>query len=394
MKIGKIHYRTVAVLAVVITSLMASSVWAKPKGKTLKVGIALRLDDKFNDTVYAMMTGIETAKALYEKRHPGVTVVLKRYPHGDDLASVVSAAAKANEDHTAAVVGGELSEESLVLGEKLGEKHVVFITPTSSNPNVTEGRPYAFRACFSDRLVASKLAEFTARRLKPTVVGVLHNVSSPYTDFLSKQFIQTFDEIMASLPANKRVPLIEEKVLKDTQDFDQQIQNFIDKKVTHVAMLLHQSDLLKFALQAANKGFFPVYIGSDGWGSNEHVFKNLVSESPFGARFHAFRNSYWKEDSRSKMAVDFKAAYEEQHKRKPTAWSAISFDATWTLLVAMDRAKDPNSGESIRAALTNIKDLQLVTADHFKFGSDNSPRKDLFIYRLDKSGVNYEATLR
>lgn len=391
MKTG--NNRSLSILLAAIVMMGGFSAEAATK-KTLRVGIILRLNDKFNDTVSAMTTGIETAKALYERKHPGVKIELKHYPHSNDLESVMKAANQSIADKVPAVIGGELSEEAFVIGDRLGESKSVFITPTSSNPKVTEGKPYAFRACFSDRLVASQLAHYMVDILKPKSIGLLHNVSSPYTDFLSKQFMETHAEIMAKFPPDRRVPLHQEKVLRDTPDFGKQIDAFMEKGVTHIAMLTHQSDLLKFALQAANKGFFPVYLGSDGWGSNEHVHKNLVIESPHGSKFSAFRNSYWKQDAQTPMAKDFRETYEGMHTRKPTAWSAISFDAAWILFTAMDRAKKPSDGEEIRKQMTQIKKLHLVTADQFAFGPDNSPRKDLYIYRLDKSGINYEATLR
>ena len=146
-------------------------------------------------------------------------------------------------------------------------------------------------------------------------------------------------------------------------------------------------------MQAADKDFFPVYIGSDGWGSNEHVYKNLVVE-PSQKKFIAFRNSYWKQDATTPIETEFRKTYAKDQRREPNAWAAISFDAAWVLFNSMDKAAKPSDGESIRKAMVAIKDFNLVTAEHFKFGADNSPRKDLYIYKIDKAGINYEATLK
>ena len=362
--------------------------------KTLDVGIVLRLNDKFNESIESMTTGIEAAKSLFEKRHPGVKINLHKYSHDAALESVVAATNRLSHDKIPAVIGGELSEESFVLRDKLGELKTVFITPTSSNPAVTEDHPYAFRACFSDRLVAGQLANFTIDYLKPKSIGVVHNVSSPYTDFLSKQFIETLNERFSKLGADKRIPVLEEKVLRDTMDFDTQIDHFMANKVTHVAMLVHQSDLVRFVLQASNKGYFPVYIGSDGWGNNEAVYKNLVKDSPHGSSFIGFRNSYWKEDTDTAMARAFREEYAKRNSHSPTPWSAISFDAAWVLFTAMEKAADPHDGEMIRQQLRSLHRLPVVTSKHFSFGPDNSPRKDLYIYKLDSHGINYEVSVK
>ena len=60
----------------------------------------------------------------------------------------------------------------------------------------------------------------------------------------------------------------------------------------------------------------------------------------------------------------------------------------------MNQVKDANNGTAIRDQLHNIKSVKVVTSEHFSFGPDNSPRKDLYIYRIDKDGVHYEVTLK
>ncbi len=56
--------------------------------------MAFRLNDAYNNTVKSLMNGIETAKAEFEKEHPGNAIDLKAIPHGADLASVNTAADK------------------------------------------------------------------------------------------------------------------------------------------------------------------------------------------------------------------------------------------------------------------------------------------------------------
>jgi branched-chain amino acid transport system substrate-binding protein len=387
MKIGK------ATFGILFLATLGVSVFAfgSSEKRTLDVGVVLRLHDKYNSTVASIDTGIEVAKKLFEKAHPNIQINLKHYSTEEDLASSVAASSQIIKDKIPAVIGGELSEEALVLGEQLGEKKIVFITPTSTSPIVTENRPYVFRSCFSDKLVAEKLALFTGQKLKPTAIGVIHNISSPYTDFLSKKYIEVFN---SNLSKGQSIPIIEEKILNGNQDFTKQIDHFIEQKITHVVIFTHDSDFLKFVLQAANKNFFPVYIGSDGWGPNDKIYENLVKTSSYGDRFIGYRNSYWKEDNNTPITSLFKTSYKEQFGTEASAWSAVAFDAAWILFNAMEKTKNLKDGEKLRQEMSRSHDLTLVTTNHFKFGSDNSPKKDLYIYRIDKGGVQYEATLK
>src|SRR5262249_3753841 len=144
----------------------------------------------------------------------------------------------------------------------LGAGKVVFLTPTATNPAVTENRPYVFRMCFSDKDVAERMADLVVEQLKPKSIGVLHNVSSPYSDYLSRTFIAT----MQSKHQKKGIPLIEEKVLRRGTDFSSGIDRFVAAQVSHVVMFTHDGDLIRFLTQSHGKRFYPVYIGSDGWG--------------------------------------------------------------------------------------------------------------------------------
>ena len=164
---------------------------AGPK-KVLKVAVILRFTDQYYNTVQLLQSGIETAKTLFEKRHPDVSIQLIKYGHSEDLESVLNVSTQVASDGIAAAIGGEQSQESIVITDQLNSKKIVFITPTSSNPKVTEGKPYAFRGGFSDSIVAARLSQFMLEKLKPTVIGLIHNVSTPYTDYLNNEFLADY----------------------------------------------------------------------------------------------------------------------------------------------------------------------------------------------------------
>lgn len=361
--------------------------------KTLTVGVAFRLNDAYNNTVKSLMNGIETAKAEFEKDHPEIRIQLKVVPHGADLASVNTAADKMIADKIPAVIGGEMSEEAIVFGDRLGPKQIVFFTPTSSNPKVTDNKPFVFSACFSDRTVATEMARYMKENLKPTALGVIQNISSPYSDYLSNRFAETFSRMTVQNPKD-RPPVIVEKVLRRTLDFSKQIKKFKDANVSHVAIFSHDADVIQFVVQAEEQKFFPIYMGSDGWGSNQYVYEKFVKDSKNGAKFIAIRNSYWKEDAEQPISKRFKSSYKKQFNREAEAWSAVAFDTAWLLFGAMAKVKDPNNGDEIRKELKKTNGVPLVTTDNFSFGESNSPKKDLYLYRISQAGIQYEATLK
>ncbi len=210
--------------------LALSSVNALAAPKTLTVGVSFRINDAYNNSVRSLLSGIDTAKELFEKDHPNIRIELKQVAHSADLASVNTAAEKFIAEKVTAVIGGEMSEEAIVFGDRLGPKNIVFFTPTSSNPKVTDGKPFVFSACFSDRTVATEMARYMKESLKPTAIGVIHNISSPYSDYLSNRFAETFWRMTVQSPEN-RPPILVEKVLRRTLDFSKQIRKFKEANV-------------------------------------------------------------------------------------------------------------------------------------------------------------------
>lgn len=338
--------------------------------------------------------GIETAKELFEKQHPNVRIRFHYYPHGEKIEEVISSTEKVIRDHIAAVIGGELTEESLVLREQFESKKIVWISPTSTNPKVTEGQKYGFRVSISDQIVASDLARFTVNRLKPTVVGMIHNISSPYTDFQSKRFLEVFQHEMAKRHLSKRTPVYQEQVLSTTLDYENQIRTFKERKVSHLVIFAHPSDLLRFVLQARNMNFHPTYIGSDGWGDNQFIYKNLVTPSKEKVPFVGYRNSYWNERVETPISREFKSLYFEKNKMRPTAWGATGFDAGWILMTAMSKVADPKNSDQIRHELESLQDLPLVIQPNFSFDADHGPKINpgswVPIYKIDHTGILFE----
>ena len=369
---------------------LGAEVKAQPKVKTFNVGLIFRMDDKLNGV--ELSKGIDTAKSLFEKTYPDVQIKFHRFPHDDEIESIVKASQEVLKKKLPAVIGGELSEEAFVLRDAFEGKKTVLLTPTSTNPLVTQGQPYVFRFCLTDQQIVSDLAKMTLKSLKPKVIGVVNNVSSPYSAYVSKQFLETLNTEQAN--SKTKIPVFEERILEDTIDLEAQIQNFIDKKVTHVVIPVHPSKFVHFVTQARAKRFYPVYIGSDGWGSSENIWQRLVENSSDRATFVAYRAWFWNDRLITPLGNDFRKEYFVKYKDNPSGFAAIGFDTAWVLFSAMNQVSKPQSGEEIQKALVQLKGLNLATTKSFYFEKDHSPSGGVHIYKIDESGVHFQETFK
>jgi branched-chain amino acid transport system substrate-binding protein len=331
-----------------------------------------------------MNNGIQAAVELYAKENSSLKIKLKQYSHGEDIESIMLAANQIVADKVDLVIGGEMSVDSLVLGKVFNERKIVFITPTSTNPDVTRDRPYVFRTCFSDDQVAESLARYVSKNMSISNLGVLHNVSSPYSNFLTENFVSNIKKLMPSLN------VVHEKIVSKQINFKEIVQKFKVNGVTHVAMLTYLSDLVMFYSDATAGNFYPTYIGSDGWGSSKGILEKLTIR--FNKKFTGYRNTYWSGVPKTNFDKEFVSFYEKRFSSPPDAWSAVGFDTGWIALTALSNVK--NGKRSIRDALYEIHDLPLVTSGSFKFLKNNSPSKELFVEKLTSEGIQAQGAAK
>jgi len=82
-------------------------------------------------------------------------------------------------DGVVAVLGEVASGRSLEAAPICQANKIPMISPSSTNPKVTETGDYIFRVCFTDPFQGKLLAGFGKRSLKATKVAILSIVSAP-----------------------------------------------------------------------------------------------------------------------------------------------------------------------------------------------------------------------
>ena len=372
-------------LLVISPSLFASS-------KSLDIALIFRFNDKFNGTIQSLDRGIELAAKDFEKKHK-VKINLKKYPHDEKLASVADATQRAIKDGHFIIIGGENSDEAMAISEIIKNKNIVLMTPTSTNPKVTLDRPFNFRASISDDKVAEKIAEFVFKELKGKAVGVLHNVSYPYSDYLSKRFVSRYNELIETSQSygDARPKLVDQKIVRNQMDVSKEVAFFKKNGITHLVALTFNSDLLRFYSEATIQDFIPKYIGSDGWGLSEAILK-AVQANRFASQFEAYRNVYWNGTDTSSQNTTFKNDYKKMFNEEANPWAAIGYDSLSVVAEAAISIKDERNGEKLQQALKKYSSQNLLTSSSFSFDQNNTPNKDVIIYRIDKKGIGFYGT--
>lgn len=375
-------------LALVVLCVMGSTL-SLASDKSLNIALIFRYEDKFNGTTLFMDKGLELAKNDLETKYK-LKINFKKYSHNEKLTSVIQATEQALNDGHFIIIGGENSDEAMAISEVIKDKKIILMTPTSTNPKVTLGHPYNFRASISDDKVADHLAEFLFNELKAKTVGVLHNVSYPYSDYLSKRFIHRFNELIETSQKYgvQRPKLVERKIVRNQKDFSQEVKYFKDQGVTHQVILSFNSDVLRFYSEASTNDFTPKYIGSDGWGLSESIHKFAVDTKSKNS-FEAYRNVYWNHTSTDKFNIKFKESFKKTYGEEANAWAAIAYDSAMIIGETAIAMKTEINARNLKDALKIYEEKNLLTSNKFSFDANNTPDKEVIIYKIDNKGVSF-----
>lgn len=360
-------------LFILLLTLTGQTSYAR---ETVKVGVGLRFTPELNSFASSLYRGIEYAEQVFQAQDRTVQIELVKYAHKSGHDSVDQAAHKVLDDKTNYVLGGEMSDEAFAFAENFHNTKTLLMTPTASNPLLTAGNPLVFRACFSDDQVAMLMAKYVASLKNIKMLGVVHNTSNAYSDYLTNAFLDEFEKLNH---AKNPVKISEFRYAGEQPDFKATVDKFKGEGVDLVVAFTLQEALKAFVQLAQKASFQPAYIGSDGWGTNESLAKALPG-------FKGIRNSYWMEDSKAPKVHAFKMGFEKKYRTKPDAWNAIAYDAAMALFEAIAKAKNPHDPAEVAEILHSMTFKDGASTTSLKFNHHNTAVKPFYLYEVSQSG--------
>ncbi|KFE60732.1 ABC transporter substrate-binding protein [Hyalangium minutum] len=248
-----------------------------------------------------------------------------------------------DQDKVVLILGDVASSNSLAMAQKAQPAGVPMITPSSTNPAVTEIGDYIFRVCFIDPFQGFVMAKFARENLKFSKVAVLQDNKSAYSIGLTDVFTRKFTEMGGKITG------VESYSQGDT---DYRAQLTAIKKTQPEAIYVpgYYSEVGVIARQARELGLKVPMLGGDGWDSEK-----LYELGGTAIQGSYFSNHYSPDnpDPRiQKFVADYKAAYGSV----PDALAALAYDAANVAIDALKKAPD-TSGKSIRDVIAQTKNF-------------------------------------
>ena len=267
-------------------------------------------------------------------------------------------------DGVVALLGEVASSRSLEAAPICQANKIPMISPSSTNPKVTEIGDYVFRVCFTDPQQGKALANFGLDTLKAKNMAVLTDVSTAYSVGLAKYFEEPFKAAGGTI-------VVEQKYSGGDRDFKAQLTTIKAANPDALFVPGYYTEAGLIARQAKELGLNCVIFGGDGWESSELC--QIGGEAVEGTYFSTHYSPEEPDPAVQTFVKDFKAKFNSV----PDAMAGLGYDSAMILADAMKRAGGTD-GAKVRDALAATKDFPGICGK-VTIDADRNARKPLVI---------------
>ncbi len=314
----------------------------------VKIGVILPMTGAV--AAFGQMTweGIELANEL-RPTVLGKPVKLILLDNKSDKVEAANTASRLIEkEHVVAAIGAVASSNTLSAAPIFEKAKVPLITPASTNPLVTQGRKFIFRACFIDPFQGQVAAKFAINNLKAKKAAILVDIAQDYCVGLANFFEKNFKAMGGEIVS---------KTFCKTgdQDFSAQLTTIKAKNPDVIYIPNYYTEDALIAKQAREMGITAPLLSGDGAQAPQLI--EIGGKAVEGMYYTTHFNEKAVNTELGKKYVE---VYHKKYNKSPNALGALGFDAYYILLDAIERVKslDP---VKIRDGIANTKDFKGVT---------------------------------
>jgi len=277
-----------------------------------------------------------------------------------------------SQNNVVAVLGEVASSNSLAAAPICQSNKVPMISPSSTNPSVTQKGDYIFRMCFLDDYQGASMARYLHNTLGINKVAVLIDNKSDYSTGLAKFFSDAFTSFGGQVVATQSYS-------KGDSDFRSQLTAVKTANPQLIYIPGYYNDIGQIAIQARDLGMNMPLAGGDGWESPKLIeIGGKALEGCF------YSNHYFPGDP-DPAVRDFVEKYKQRYSATPDALAALAYDAARVLSEAIKRA-GKTDGPALREAIGQTKGFKGVTGT-INLGPDRNPEGKTLVIVEVKNGA-------
>ena len=281
-------------------------------------------------------------------------------------------------DKVIAILGEVASARSLAGGLVANNKHIPMISPSSTNVEVTQGREYVFRVCFTDDYQGKSAANFVVDKLGKKKIAILYVAQDTYSSGLSSSFRDAATKLGATIVAEKGYQ-------KGETNFTTYLNEIKAANPETIYTPVYYNDMVPIARQAKAVGIpGAIFLGGDGWDS-EDLLKGAAAELE-----GAYLTNHYAPDVPWPNTQVFVKNYQQRFHRDPTSVAAQAYDAARLLFDAMGRASG-FAPDLIKDAIAATKGFQGATGT-ISIDSNRNAQKPVVVEQIKNGKFTYSST--
>jgi branched-chain amino acid transport system substrate-binding protein len=383
-----LHLRSILLPAIIVILALAFScsrqteTGEQPDRTTIKIGYFGDLSGPTYNFGQSAQNGVLMAAAQINQdggiNGRRIDVVLE-----DDRGSPEEAARKTakliDQDKVVAIIAGGVSGNSRAAAPKAQSSRIPLISPSSTDPAVTQAGDYIFRTCFVDSFQGEVMANFAANTLKARKAAILFDFNSPYGRGLTEFFELSFRKLGGEI--------VKLSYTQGDADFKGQLSSIKAAEPDVIYIPGYYGEVARIAKQARALGLEQPLLGGDGWDAPE--LWQLGGDALNGS----YITTHYSVDDPSPGIQTFVQDYKLRYQNLvPDAHAALAYDATRLLFAAIKRAGTTDRVQ-LREALAQTKDFDGVTG-LISIDAQRNAVKPAVVLKLQDASFIYQGKIQ
>jgi branched-chain amino acid transport system substrate-binding protein len=383
-----LHLRSILLPAIIVGLALAFSCsrqtenGEQPDRTTIKIGYFGDLSGPTYNFGLSAMNGVLMAAAQLNQdggiNGRRIDVVIE-----DDRGSPEEAARKTekliDQDKVVAIIAGGTSGNSSAAAPRAQSSRIPLISPSSTDPAVTQAGDYIFRTCFVDSFQGEVMATFAANTLKAKKAAILFDFNSPYGRGLMEFFELSFRKLGGDI--------VKQSYTQGDSDFKGQLSLIKAAEPDVIYIPGYYGEVARIAKQARALGLEQPLLGGDGWDAPE------LWQLGGDALNNSYITTHYSVDDPSPGIQTFVQEYKLRYQNlTPDAHAALAYDAARILFDAIKRA-GTTDGTKLRDALAETQDFDGVTG-FISIDAQRNAVKPAVVLKLQDASFIYQEKIQ
>ena len=251
------------------------------------------------------------------------------------------------QEKVTALLGEVASGLSMVGGQIAQQYGTPMISPSSTNPQVTQIGDMVFRVCFLDDFQGMVMAKFAREELKAQKAAILFDQGQPYSKGLADYAEKAFKEMGGKVVTRQAYG-------SSDPDVSAQLSSIKEANPDVVFLPGYYTQAANIMRQARKLGITAAFVGGDGWDSDK--LEEIGGDAVQGSYY----SNHYSPEEESPVVKNFVTKYKAEFNSTPDGLAALGYDAANLLFAALDRAPSLG-GKDLAATIASTKDFVGVT---------------------------------